>query len=188
VPPLDPRVPVRQDSGARGLRHVRALGDASGRLARLTSEQHLEGYYKRTGPASVRSSRALEGIPRRGRLARATYALSDGLQSLIDHSPITMSLLDLNRDLDLVLVAARVLPAADRLSQRSSRPLDLAPTRRCLRRRDERRHGVNTTSLNTCAGVSRERAVRDIFDDGITLARRLRDRARHKAGTTRTVG
>lgn len=41
MPPLDPRVPVRQDSGARGLRHVRVLGDTSGRLARLTSEQHL---------------------------------------------------------------------------------------------------------------------------------------------------
>lgn len=68
-----------------------------------------------------------------------------------------------------------------RPTQRSSQ--DLASTRRCLRRRDERRHGVNTSSLNTSAGVTRERAVRDIFDGGITLSRRLQDRAvsRHSA-------
>lgn len=66
--------------------------------------------------------------------------------------------------------------------QRSSQPLDLASTRRpCLRRRDERRrHGVNTSSLNTSAGVTRERAVRDIFDGGITLSRRLLLRAGHR--------
>lgn len=39
VPPLDLRVPAGEDAGARGLR---ALGDTSGRLARLTAEQHLD--------------------------------------------------------------------------------------------------------------------------------------------------
>lgn len=45
---LDPRVPIRQDSGIRGLDHVRVLSDTAGWFARLASKQHLEYRLKLT--------------------------------------------------------------------------------------------------------------------------------------------
>lgn len=45
---LDPRVPIRQDSGIRGLDHVRVFSDTAGWFARLASKQHLEYRLKLT--------------------------------------------------------------------------------------------------------------------------------------------
>lgn len=85
VPPLDLRVPARQDAGARGFR---ALGDTPGRLARLTSEQHLDREKERPFQTNRALSSAPRGLPegssRRRRLGAAHGAFKV-YRSQLDH-------------------------------------------------------------------------------------------------------
>ena len=121
MPSLDLRVPVRQNSRARGL--IRAPGDTSGRLARLTSEQHFTRqlkatvFCKRTG-CSLRTSG--ESPLQRSKLAQHIRCSKS-----IDHSLIHVSFLvldlELHLDLDLVLVVVVTRVPAVRIPRRETR-------------------------------------------------------------------